>query len=94
MIPLWFSRNFCTRTAAQDMKSQIRSIGWWSIVTKYIFFNIILFQNTANLGKQKGGPHPALWIKNHLAPSYCPPIVRNLDPSLMMSLPAVFMMAE
>ncbi len=26
-------------------------------------------------GKQKGGPHPALGIRNHPAPSYCHPIV-------------------
>ena len=46
-----------------------------------------LFTAMPIFGKQKGGPHPALWIRNHPAPSYCHPIVWNFNPSFMMSLP-------
>ena len=45
------------------------------------------FKITLNFGKHIVNPHLAPNIWNHLAPSYCPPIVYSFNPSFVMSLP-------
>ncbi len=49
----------------------------FAIYTEKAGFTVIgpVLKISQFFGKQKGGPHPALGIRNHPAPSYCHSIV-------------------